>query len=79
MDGAHDMGGVKGFGPVVPEPNEPVFHEEWERRALALTIAMARPGGFGNPVPIMLSRVTSSASSSSLQPSVPSGRIGSTR
>jgi nitrile hydratase len=46
MDGAHDMGGVKGFGPVVPEPNEPVFHEEWERRALALTIAMARPGGW---------------------------------
>ena len=27
MDGAHDMGGAKGFGPVVPEPNEPVFHE----------------------------------------------------
>ncbi len=25
MDGAHDMGGVKGFGPVVPEPNEPCF------------------------------------------------------
>jgi nitrile hydratase subunit beta len=46
MDGAHDMGGVKGFGPVVPEPNEPVFHEEWERRAFALTVAMARPGGW---------------------------------
>ena len=30
MDGAHDMGGMKGFGPVVPEPNEPVFHAEWE-------------------------------------------------
>ena len=46
MDGAHDMGGVKGFGPVVPEPNEPVFHDEWERRAFALTIAMSRPGGW---------------------------------
>ena len=46
MDGAHDMGGVKGFGPVVPEPNEPVFHDEWERRAFALTVAMARPGGW---------------------------------
>jgi len=46
MDGAHDMGGVDGFGPVVPEPNEPVFHAEWERRALALTLAMARPGGW---------------------------------
>ncbi|TKW79533.1 MAG: nitrile hydratase subunit beta [Bradyrhizobium icense] len=46
MDGAHDMGGVKGFGPVVPEPNEPLFHGEWERRAFALTVAMARPGGW---------------------------------
>jgi nitrile hydratase len=46
MDGAHDMGGVKGFGPVEPEPNEPVFHDEWERRAFALTVAMARPGGW---------------------------------
>src|SRR5437868_6324160 len=32
----------------------------------------------GNPVPIMLSRVTRLASLSSLQPSVPLGRIGST-
>jgi len=46
MDGAHDMGGAKGFGPVVPEPNEPVFHDDWERRAFALTVAMARPGGW---------------------------------
>ena len=46
MDGAHDMGGVRGFGPVVPEPNEPVFHEAWERRAFALTVAMSRPGGW---------------------------------
>jgi nitrile hydratase beta subunit len=46
MDGAHDMGGAKGFGRVVPEPNEPVFHDEWERRAFALTVAMARPGGW---------------------------------
>src|ERR1039458_2581744 len=36
-------------------------------------------GCFGNPVPIMESRVTSSASFSSLQPSVPAGRIGMTR
>src|SRR5580698_8249287 len=33
---------------------------------------------FGKPVPIMQSRVTSAASLSSLQPSVPAGRIGST-
>src|SRR5450759_1642507 len=36
-------------------------------------------GRFGKPVPIMESRVTNSASLSSLQPSVPSGRIGMTR
>lgn len=44
MDGAHDMGGTQGFGPVRPEPNEPVFHAEWERRMMALTLAMAKPG-----------------------------------
>jgi nitrile hydratase beta subunit len=44
MDGAHDMGGMQGFGPVQPEPNEPLFHAEWERRMMALTLAMARPG-----------------------------------
>ncbi len=46
MDGAHDMGGTHGFGPIVPEPNEPMFHAELERRAFALTLAMARPGGW---------------------------------
>jgi nitrile hydratase len=46
MDGAHDMGGVAGYGRVVPEPNEPAFHAAWERRAFALTLAMAKPGGW---------------------------------
>jgi nitrile hydratase beta subunit len=46
MDGAHDMGGVAWSGPVQPEPNEPSFHAEWERRAFALTLAMAMPGGW---------------------------------
>jgi nitrile hydratase len=36
-------------------------------------------GDFGKPVPIIESRVTRSASFSSLQPSVPAGRIGTTR
>ena len=36
----HDMGGMHGFGPVEPEPNEPVFHTEWEGRVLALQRAM---------------------------------------
>jgi nitrile hydratase subunit beta len=44
MDGAHDMGGTQGFGPVQPEPNEPIFHGEWERRMMALTLAMGKPG-----------------------------------
>lgn len=39
MNGAHDMGAMHGFGPVVVEKDEPVFHAEWERRAFALTIA----------------------------------------
>jgi nitrile hydratase len=46
MDGAHDMGGVKWSGPVVPEPDEPTFHAEWERRAFAITMAMGMPGGW---------------------------------
>ena len=46
MNGAQDMGGVHGFGAVEPEPNEPVFHAEWERRAFALTLAMGMPGGW---------------------------------
>jgi nitrile hydratase subunit beta len=45
-EGAHDMGGVRGYGKVRPEPDEPVFHAEWERRAFALTLAMAMPGGW---------------------------------
>ena len=40
------MGGARGFGRVTPEPNEPPFHAEWERRAFALTLAMAMPGGW---------------------------------
>src|SRR5260370_8251881 len=40
------MGELSVLGRVVPDPNEPVFHDEWERRAFALTVAMARPGGW---------------------------------
>jgi nitrile hydratase subunit beta len=46
MNGAQDMGGVHGFGPVEAEPNEPVFHAGWEKRAFALTLAMATPAGW---------------------------------
>jgi nitrile hydratase subunit beta len=40
MNGVHDMGGMAGFGSLEPEPNEPPFHAEWERRVFALTLAM---------------------------------------
>ncbi|GAC1482141.1 MAG: nitrile hydratase subunit beta [Candidatus Dormibacteria bacterium] len=30
MNGVHDMGGMHGFGPVITERNEPVFHARWE-------------------------------------------------
>jgi nitrile hydratase beta subunit len=46
MDGAHDMGGAAWSGPVKPEPDEPMFHAEWERRAFAITLAMGMPGGW---------------------------------
>ena len=36
MNGVHDMGGMHGFGPVVREENEPVFHEAWEGRLYAM-------------------------------------------
>ena len=39
MRGPHDLGGVDGFGPVAPEPNEPLFHAAWERRALGVVLA----------------------------------------
>jgi nitrile hydratase len=44
VNGVHDMGGAHGFGPVEPEPDEPVFHADWERRAFALTLAMGATG-----------------------------------
>jgi nitrile hydratase len=44
MNGAQDLGGQMGFGPVVPEPNEPPFHGDWERRALAVTLACGAMG-----------------------------------
>ena len=44
MNGAQDLGGAHGFGAVVPEPDEPVFHAPWERRVFALAMAMAYTG-----------------------------------
>ena len=44
MNGPQDLGGMMGFGPVCPEAHEPVFHGEWEKRALAITLASAALG-----------------------------------
>lgn len=44
MSRVHDMGGRFGDGPVVPEPEFEPFHEDWHRRALAVTLAV---GGLG--------------------------------
>lgn len=44
MNGAQDLGGMHGFGPIDPEPDEPVFHGDWEARVLALTLAMGFTG-----------------------------------
>jgi len=49
VDGVHDLGGLDGFGPVDHSPTEPFFHEDWERRAfrlmLAVSGALRTPGG----------------------------------
>jgi nitrile hydratase len=41
MDGIHDLGGMDGFGRVVVEADEPVFHEPWERRVFGMLAALA--------------------------------------
>lgn len=40
MNGIHDMGGMDGMGPIEYEANEPVFHELWEGRVVALLLRM---------------------------------------
>ncbi|NQU57833.1 MAG: nitrile hydratase subunit beta [Rhodospirillales bacterium] len=46
MNGAHDMGGVPGFGPINAEPEreEPLFHADWEQRAWVITLACGMLG-----------------------------------
>jgi len=45
MDGIHDMGGMQGWGRVLIDPDEPVFHEPWEARAFAFGALSARLSG----------------------------------
>jgi nitrile hydratase len=44
VNGAQDLGGMMGFGPVDPEQNEPLFHAPWERRVLGYTVALGAAG-----------------------------------
>ena len=44
MNGPHDLGGAHGFGPVIAEDNEPVFHADWEKTAFALVLALGYTG-----------------------------------
>lgn len=41
-----DLGGQPGHGPVVPEPEGALWHEAFEPRALALTLAMGAAGAW---------------------------------
>ena len=44
MNGVHDMGGMQCFGPIQPEREEPVFHEPWEGRVMAIRRALGATG-----------------------------------
>ena len=46
MNGAQDLGGMMGFGPVAPEKDEPLFHAPWEKQALAVTLACGSLGAW---------------------------------
>jgi nitrile hydratase len=41
-----DLGGQDGFGRVIPEGEDELFHAAWERQALALTLAMGATGAW---------------------------------
>ena len=44
MNGPHDLGGRMGFGPIAPEADEPLFHAEWEARALGIVLCCGALG-----------------------------------
>jgi len=41
-----DIGGHEGYGRVIPEGEDELFHAAWERQALALTLAMGATGAW---------------------------------
>tara|TARA_R110002073_G_scaffold11117_8_gene51338 strand:- start:11225 stop:11881 length:657 start_codon:yes stop_codon:yes gene_type:complete len=44
MNGPHDLGGRMGFGPIPLEADEPIFHADWEARALGITLTCGALG-----------------------------------
>jgi len=48
MDGIHDLGGKHGYGPVVMEDNEPVFHDRWEAAVFTMSGSGRRAGAWNN-------------------------------
>jgi nitrile hydratase beta subunit len=46
VDTIADMGGMQGFGPVqLTAPDDPPFHEDWERKAFAMALLSMRTSG----------------------------------
>lgn len=47
MNGIHDCGGRHGYGPIDIDPEQPIFHADWERRMFGMFI-LAFAGGHFN-------------------------------
>jgi hypothetical protein len=47
MNGIHDCGGRDGYGPIDIDPEQPIFHADWERRMFGMFI-LAFGGGHFN-------------------------------
>lgn len=46
MNSGHDLGGLMGFGPVDTRHQDVNFHEKWEERVFALTLAAGATGAW---------------------------------
>jgi len=44
MNGVHDMGGLQCFGKLSLDDKDTLFHHEWEKQVLALSLAMGATG-----------------------------------
>ena len=47
MNSIHDLGGMDGVGALDIEANEPVFHDEWERKVFSFALALIGARYFG--------------------------------